>query len=36
MSKKATSETLTSHWREQIEAWRVSGESQQVSARDLS
>ena len=30
MSRKATSEALTTYWREQIEAWRVSGKSQQA------
>ena len=29
MSKKAPSEALRSYWREQIDAWQVSGESQQ-------
>ena len=30
MSRKATSEALTTYWREQIEAWQASGESQQA------
>jgi hypothetical protein len=30
MSKKAPSEALRSYWREQIDAWQVSGESQQA------
>lgn len=30
MSKKATCEALTTYRREQIEAWRASGESQQA------
>jgi ribosomal protein L32E len=30
MSRKATSEALTTYWREQIDAWQASGESQQA------
>lgn len=30
MSRKATSEALTTYWREQIGAWQASGESQQA------
>ena len=38
MSKKATSEGLTGYWREQVDAWRASGESQQAFCQrhDLS
>ena len=38
MSGKATSEALKTYWREQIEAWRTSGESQQAFCQqhDLS
>jgi hypothetical protein len=30
MSRKATSEALTTYWREQIDTWQASGESQQA------
>jgi ribosomal protein L32E len=33
MSRKATSEALTTYWREQIHVWQVSGESQQAFCR---
>lgn len=32
MSKKVTSEALTTYWREQIDPWRASGESRQESS----
>ena len=38
MSSKATSEALTRYWREQIDAWRASDETQQAfcQRRELS
>lgn len=33
MSRKATSEGLKTYWREQIDAWRASGETQQAFCR---